>query len=103
VAEAANLWAQDVSAVSLFLTTASTLSGVDFTNQAASALESENDELVHKQILDNVLSGNPFVQAANNTLVEQGTFQAVVSLLQDMVSNGASRVGDVEAINNIRC
>ncbi|KAF2182644.1 hypothetical protein K469DRAFT_514670, partial [Zopfia rhizophila CBS 207.26] len=103
VAEATNLWAQDVSKVSQFLNTASTLSGVSFTEQAASALASEKDELVQKQILDNVFSDNLSVQAANSTLVGQGTFQTVVSLLQDMAWNGVSRVGNVEAINNVRC
>ena len=103
IANAANLWAQDTGKVSQFLNIASTLSGSNFKDQAATALMSENNELTQKQVLDNALGSNPSVQAANDILVEQGTFANVVSLLQDMASNGASRVGDVETINNIRC
>jgi hypothetical protein len=103
VAEAANVWAQDVSKVSQFLNVASTLSGIDFTDQATSALAMERDELTQKQTLDEVFGSNPFVQAANSTLVGQGTFQTVVSLLQDMAWNGVSRIGNVDAINHVRC
>jgi hypothetical protein len=43
----------------------------------------------------------PDVQLANNVLVDQGTFQDVVNLLQDMTDN--SNVFDIDLIHENRC
>ena len=83
VGNAQAFWFGDTSLVSQFLSEATSLSGQDLANAAASALGSENDELIHKGVLDslllNVASPDPNIVAANNVLVTQGTFQFVVS------------------------
>ena len=103
ISDAAKLWAQDTAKVSQFLDTAATLSGAEFLSAASSALSAEKDELIHKQVLDTALGQASIIQNANKTLVLEGTFQMVVDLLQDMASNGVSRIANVDKINNVRC
>ena len=75
----------------------------EFLSAASSALSAEKDELIHKQVLDTALGQASIVQNANSTLVLEGTFQMVVDLLQDIASNGVSRIANVDKINNVRC
>src|SRR2546421_8683253 len=67
-------WYQDTFLVSQFLSEATSLSGQDLANAAASALGSENDEPIHKGVIDSLLPNDPNIQAANNILITQGTF-----------------------------
>jgi len=105
-------WFQDTSLVSQFLSIAPTLTGQDLANAAASALASENDELIHKGVLDaaflTVINLDPNVLTANATLVDQGTFVFVVNGLMDLATNGAGYTPDqvafsVNEINTVRC
>ncbi|KAH8586723.1 hypothetical protein B0O99DRAFT_50154 [Bisporella sp. PMI_857] len=93
IADAQNQWASDTSKVSQFLSVAESLNSRDLVSQAAIALANEKDELSHKAVLDNqfIFVSNPDknVQHANNELVDQGTFLAVVNGLQALVDNGA--------------
>jgi hypothetical protein len=112
IADAQNQWASDTSKVSQFLSVAESLNSRDLVSQAAIALANEKDELSHKAVLDNqfIFVSNPDtnVQHANNELVDQGTFLAVVNGLQALVDNGAHMLpSDVSAaiksINMGRC
>jgi hypothetical protein len=112
IADAQNQWASDTSKVSQFLSVAESLNSRDLVSQAAIALANEKDELCHKAVLDNqfIFVSNPDknVQHANNELVDQGTFLAVVNGLQALVDNGAHMSpSDVSAaiksINMGRC
>ncbi|KUJ20295.1 uncharacterized protein LY89DRAFT_567710, partial [Mollisia scopiformis] len=97
-------WMNDTGKVSKFLNTATSFSGDEFTRQATIALNSEKDELNHKMILDAAVGQMDMVQAANDTLATQGTFQAVVDALQSMVDNGPDTAQmQVDAINQNRC
>jgi hypothetical protein len=101
-------WYQDTFLVSQFLSEATSLSGQDLANAASSALGSENDELIHKGVIDSLLPNDPNIQAANNVLVNQGTFQFVVSGLTDLATNGAGYTPaqvlfSVNEINTDRC
>lgn len=94
----------DTAKVSNFLNIANGLSAQDFKAQAQIGLDAENNELVHKAILDQAFGNLASVQAANNTLVTKGFFQNVVDLLADMVLKGSSAAAaDVSAINANRC
>ena len=101
-------WYQDTFLVSQFLSEATSLSGQDLANAAASALGSENDEPIHKGVIDSLLPNDPNIQAANNILITQGTFQFVVNGLTDLATNGAGYTPDqvlfsVNEINTDRC
>lgn len=104
--QAVQNWQQDTATVSNFLNIATSLSGAAFTSAATTALAAEKNELVHKAALDNnpFVGNNPAVNLASTVLADDGTFQAVVNLLQDMVTNGPSvAVRDVNAIDANRC
>ncbi|OAP56181.1 hypothetical protein AYL99_09360 [Fonsecaea erecta] len=112
ISTAQNNWAADTGVVSTFLSNAVTFSGADLVAQAQNALDHENDELKHKAALDavflNVANPNSLVVQANNVLVNQGTFESVVSNLQNFVTFGADFdaeeiAGLVGDINNVRC
>lgn len=104
VANAVNSWMNDTAKVTKFLNTAASLSGDDFTKQATIALNAEKDELNHKKVLDDALGMMASVQAANDVLANQGTFQKVVDALQTMVDQGPDTAqAMVDAINANRC
>jgi hypothetical protein len=101
-------WLQDTGAVSSFLDYAVSLfpgSPSDLLYQAWIALAAEKDELTHKAVLDSVFvfgdNADPNVLAAYQVLVNDGTFQSVVDLLQDMANTG--NLADVQLINSNRC
>jgi hypothetical protein len=75
----------------------------DLLFQAGIALAAEKDELSHKAVLDSVFvfGDNPglSVVAAYHVLVDDGTFQSVVNLLQDMENTGLLSM----LINSNRC
>lgn len=97
-------WMMDTGKVTMFMNTATSFTGDEYTRQAQIALNAELDELNHKKILDAGLNSDPNVQAANEVLENQGTFQNVVDVLQNMVNNGPDTAqADVDAINNNRC
>ncbi|KAJ2906165.1 hypothetical protein MKZ38_002880 [Zalerion maritima] len=97
-------WMNDTGKVSKFLNSATSFSGTDFTREATIALNSEKDELNHKQVLDDAIGMMDQVQMANAVLDTQGSFQMVVDVLQAMVDNGPDTVqADVNAINENRC
>jgi hypothetical protein len=113
IADAQNQWASDTGTVSDFLSRAESLnSALDLVSQAAIALRAENDELIHKAVLDSqfvfVAEPTASVQNANNVLVDQGTFGDVVAGLQGLVDNGANLSPSdvsaaIESINVGRC
>jgi len=89
LASAVDAWQSDTGKVSNFLNKATTFTGNEFTKQATIALNAEKDELTHKKVIDDaLLSTNADVKSANNVLVNKGTFQDVVDVLQDMVNQG---------------
>ncbi|KAE9376478.1 hypothetical protein N431DRAFT_529531 [Stipitochalara longipes BDJ] len=101
-------WVADTSVVSNFLSTTKSLSGTNLANAAQTALNAQNNELTQKAVLDDefisVTNPNPTVQTANAVLINQGTFQFVVSGLQTLATNGtkmaAAQVSTlVESIN----
>lgn len=104
IANAVASWMTDTGKVTKFLDTATSFTGDEFTRQATIALNAEKDELNHKNILDAAMGMQPDVQAANNVLEMQGTFQMVVDTLQKMVSQGPDTAqADVDSINKNRC
>lgn len=103
-------WQSDTSLVSNFLNVAvdpnGPPTGQDLLNDASSALGSENDELNWKAIIDgsDLAFEDPRIAQANDILATQGTFNQVVTGLQDISINGDSvRQTDVDNINNVRC
>ncbi|KAH6660877.1 hypothetical protein BKA67DRAFT_530960 [Truncatella angustata] len=104
IANAVLSWMNDTGKVTNFLDSATSFTGDEFTRQATIALNAEKDELNHKNILDAAMGTQPDVQAANNVLAMQGTFQMVVDTLQKMVDQGPDTAqADVDAINQNRC
>ncbi|KAI0905775.1 hypothetical protein F4824DRAFT_138035 [Ustulina deusta] len=108
LADAQNDWRADTSVVSQFLSAVPTLKGSDLAAAAKVALDAENDELLHKKVLDQTFSADPRIVGANNVLVTQGTFQVVVDALQDFADNGASMSSaQISALltnaNSVRC
>ncbi|KAK9423777.1 hypothetical protein SUNI508_03793 [Seiridium unicorne] len=104
IANAVLSWMNDTGKVTNFLDTATSFTGDEFTRQATIALNAEKDELNHKNILDSAMGTLPDVQAANEVLAMQGTFQMVVDTLQKMVDQGPDTAqADVNAINQNRC
>lgn len=104
VANAVTSWMNDTGKVTKFLNTATSFTGDEFTRQATIALNAEIDELNHKTILDAAFGQMAMVQAANDTLATQGTFQAVVDTLQSMVDSGPDTAqAQVDVINKNRC
>jgi hypothetical protein len=103
-------WAQDTAVVSQFLSTGASLTGQDLVNAATNALSFENDELVHKGVLDNLLlnADHPDIVKADNILGAQGNFQFVVTGLTNLAFNGLNFTPDqvlsqIQQINNVRC
>ena len=104
VANAVTSWMNDTAKVTKFLNTATSFTGDEFTRQATIALNAEIDELNHKTILDAAFGQMAMIQAANDTLATQGTFQAVVDTLQSMVDSGPDTAqAQVDVINKNRC
>ncbi|KAI1423357.1 hypothetical protein F5Y12DRAFT_786095 [Xylaria sp. FL1777] len=89
LADAENTWRADTSTVSQFLSAVPTLNGTSLAAAAQVALNAENDELLHKKVLDEAFSSDPRIVEANDVLVKQGTFQSVVDALRDFADNGA--------------
>jgi hypothetical protein len=105
IATAAANWLQDTGFVSSYLDVAATLAPNDVLSNGALALAAEKDELNHKAILDNFFiffTDTPNQAVVNaKAVLESGTFQSVVDLLQDMSVTG--NVADVITINTVRC
>jgi hypothetical protein len=102
LALAVDRWQADTVAVSSFLDLAPTFTDeLAFINAAQSALNSENNELVHKAIIDMTFFN--VIGAANNTLVTRGTFDIVVAGLQTLVNNGLAALNTIPSINQNRC
>jgi hypothetical protein len=103
---AATAWQSDTQFVSSFLTlaVADGLGASVVTSSAQSALDHENDELNHKQVIDQFFgTGNAQINSANDELVTEGNFQDVVSGLQDFAQNGASAQTDPTTLARNRC
>ncbi|KAI0419292.1 hypothetical protein F5X98DRAFT_335725 [Xylaria grammica] len=90
LADAQNEWRADTSKVSQFLSAVPTLQGSKLEAAAQVALDAENDELLHKKVLDQNFSADQRIVQANDVLVTQGTFQSVVDALANFAQNGAS-------------
>ncbi|KAI1182980.1 hypothetical protein F5B17DRAFT_435060 [Nemania serpens] len=108
LADAQNKWRQDTSMVSQFLSAVPNLQGSRLTAAAQVAVAAENDELLHKKVLDQAFGGDPRVVGANNVLVNQGTFQSVVDALANFASDGAEMSpSEIAALllqtNSVRC
>lgn len=112
IKSASDEWSADTDKVSQFLQVATSLNSADLVSQAATAFANENNELVHKKVLDGffltVSDPNAGVQAADATLVTDGTFSTVVNGLQNLATNGASMSASevasaILAINQDRC
>ncbi|KAJ3167189.1 hypothetical protein HDU88_002527 [Geranomyces variabilis] len=99
---AANAWRADTGKVSAFLNTAPTMSGTALLRAAAAANVAEKDELTHKAVIDrHPISKTAAVQRANNMLVTQGHFQAVVDALTNFPAQGGQAAAT--RININRC
>lgn len=105
LANAVNAWQADTATVSSFLNNAASYTDdATFVAAAQVALNAENDELNHKQVIDDVFLGvNLDIVNANTVLVGERKFAMVVAGLQDMVNNGLEAIGDVDIINANRC
>jgi hypothetical protein len=101
---ACNAWVSDTGVVSNFqnIGTGLTTNAQQFKQQAGIGYNAEVDELLHKADIDNLIGNDPTISVANLTLTN-GSFQSVVNGLQDMNLNGPARVGDIAAINAVRC
>ena len=85
IANARNQWLADTVTVSRFLSIAESLTLSQITAEATKALNAENDELIHKAVLDRQFisaTPNDSVRQANNVLDTQGTFQSIVDGLR---------------------
>ncbi|KAI8592684.1 hypothetical protein BDZ88DRAFT_480977 [Geranomyces variabilis] len=99
---AANAWRADTGKVSAFLNAAPTMSGTALLRAAAAANVAEKDELTHKAVIDrHPISQTAAVQKANNMLVTQGHFQAVVDALTRFPATGGQAAAS--RINTNRC
>ncbi|KAJ2971129.1 hypothetical protein NUW58_g9503 [Xylaria curta] len=108
LADAQNQWRADTGKVSQFLSAVPTLKGSQIEAAAKVALDAENDELLHKQVLDQAFSSDADIVAANDVLVNQGTFQSVVDALKTFTQSGASMSPSqistlLQKTNNVRC
>ncbi|KAI0478122.1 hypothetical protein F4859DRAFT_503998 [Xylaria cf. heliscus] len=108
LADAQNQWRADTSKVSQFLSAVPTLQGSQLETAAQAALNAENDELLHKKVLDQNFSSDKRIVDANNVLVNQGTFQSVVDALGKFATNGGKMSpSDIAALlkqtNSVRC
>ncbi|TGJ85505.1 hypothetical protein E0Z10_g3275 [Xylaria hypoxylon] len=108
LADAQNDWRADTSMVSQFLSAVPTLQGSKLEAAAQVALDAENDELLHKKVLDQNFSSDPRIVQANDVLVNQRTFQSVVDALANFAQNGASMTpGEISTLlqqtNSVRC
>ncbi|KAI1161144.1 hypothetical protein F5B18DRAFT_629606 [Nemania serpens] len=108
LADAQNSWRQDTSMVSQFLSAVPTLQGSRLASAAQVALNAENNELVHKKVLDQAFSADPRIAGANDVLVNQGTFQSVVDALAKFSADGATMSpSEISALlqqtNRVRC
>ncbi|KAJ3014366.1 hypothetical protein HKX48_005195 [Thoreauomyces humboldtii] len=102
---AANAWRADTMKVSHYLNNAATMTGPALQAAAYAANVAEKNELVHKAVIDrHPISKTPAVLNANNMLVTQGHFQAVVDALTDVTNLGSrSRSANPAVINANRC
>ncbi|KAJ3150807.1 hypothetical protein HDU89_002802 [Geranomyces variabilis] len=99
---AANAWRADTGKVSAFLNAAPKMSGTALLRAAAAANVAEKDELIHKAVIDrHPISKTAAVQRANNMLVTQGHFQAVVDALTNFPAQGGQAAAT--RININRC
>ncbi|KAJ3154303.1 hypothetical protein HDU89_008370 [Geranomyces variabilis] len=99
---AANAWRADTGKVSAFLNAAPKMSGTALLRAAAAANVAEKDELTHKAVIDrHPISKTAAVQKANNMLVTQGHFQAVVDALTRFPATGGQAAAS--RINTNRC
>jgi len=108
LAQAVNNWQANTAAVSSFLNNAASITDdAAFRAAAQDALNHENDELNQKGTIDTIFLNGPLrderIVTADNTLVEEQTFNNVVIRLQEMVNNGLFALGDVDIINGNRC
>ncbi|KAI0966896.1 hypothetical protein F4678DRAFT_465977 [Xylaria arbuscula] len=108
LADAQNAWRADTSTVSQFLSAVPTLHGAQLAAAGLVALNAENDELLHKKVLDQAFNGDANIAEANDVLVTQSTFQSVVNALQSFADNGASMSADeiatlLKNTNTVRC
>ncbi|KAI1171569.1 hypothetical protein F4777DRAFT_564960 [Nemania sp. FL0916] len=108
LADAQNKWQQDTSVVSQFLGAVPNLQGAKLQSAAQVALNAENDELLHKKVLDGSFPADSRIIAANDILVNQGTFQFVVDALANFAQNGATmspsdKASLLQQTNQIRC
>jgi hypothetical protein len=101
---ACSAWVSDTGAVSNFQNIGAglVLNAGQFKSQANIGLLAEKDELIHKGIIDSIIGLDPRISKANLTLTN-GSFQSVIDGLQDMTTNGPAKVGDIAAINKVRC
>jgi hypothetical protein len=97
-------WVADTGIVSNFLNIGAGLVNdtSEFENQANIALQAEDDELLHKAAIDQLIGNDPTISLANLTLTD-GSFQSVVNGLADMALNGPSRAADIPSIDTVRC
>ncbi|KAI8633293.1 hypothetical protein F5Y19DRAFT_417348 [Xylariaceae sp. FL1651] len=108
IADAQNQWRSDTSQVSQFLSAVPNLQGASLASAAQVALAAENDELLHKAVLDQAFGSDPRIVNANNILAVEQTFQGVVDALSDFAQNGASmspsQVANLlQETNTLRC
>ncbi|KAI1198015.1 hypothetical protein F5X97DRAFT_333563 [Nemania serpens] len=108
LADAQNKWRQDTSVVSQFLGAVPNLQGSRLESAAKVALDAENDELLHKKVLDRAFGADPRIVGASDVLVNQGTFQSVVDALARFSADGASMSpSEISALlqqtNRVRC
>jgi len=104
IQNAVNNWMANTGKVSNFLNIAEGISGENYHNQAQIAQADEKDELNHKAVLDQAFGYQSGVQTANDSLVTNGHFQAVINALAVMVQGGPSVATDnVNIINLNRC
>ncbi|KAK8927532.1 hypothetical protein H634G_05208 [Metarhizium anisopliae BRIP 53293] len=111
---AARAWRNDTGTVSNFLSNAESMDPQELQRQGKIALDAENDELLHKAVLDRMfLNGTAAardagVADANDVLVNQDTFQFIVDGLTLMSKRGSTMKPDevktlVRAMNQDRC
>jgi hypothetical protein len=103
---AATAWQSDTQFVSAFLELAVTdgKGAIVVTSNAQFALDHENDEVNHKNVIDQFFgTSNAQINAANNVLVTQGNFQDVVNGLADLAAHGGSATTDPTTLASNRC
>ncbi len=114
IGAAAQQWRADTQTVSDFLSHAEAMSPQERQDQGQVAFDAEEDELIHKAVLDRVfLNGtaearDAAVVAADDVLVGQGTFRFVEDTLALFAKRGAKLTTDevatmIKAVNQDRC